>query len=143
MGSETGGAPREWLSLSRGPEGTPAKVRPGGLRQCDTRGPPTRDHSHRTLSTPLRAARRRLGCGTGTSFGRWSSIASPSYNPKEKKKTLRNLETKVRTLRLADIIDVLHGWHQKAIHAKLVYVDLLELLFDDDLTPQKGKLVER
>jgi DNA replication protein DnaC len=54
-----------------------------------------------------------------------------------------NLETKLKSLRLSGIAQVLPVRNQEAIHCSLSYPDFLELLIDDELERRKGRLLER
>jgi DNA replication protein DnaC len=54
-----------------------------------------------------------------------------------------NLETKLKSLRLSGVAEVLPVRNQEAIHAKLSYMEFLELLVEDELTRRKGRLLER
>jgi len=54
-----------------------------------------------------------------------------------------NIETKLKSLRLSGVAQVLPVRNQEAIHAKLSYTDFLELLVDDELARRKGRLLER
>jgi DNA replication protein DnaC len=54
-----------------------------------------------------------------------------------------NLDSKLKSLRLSGIVNVLPVRNQEAIHAKLSYPDFLEILVDDELARRKGRLIER
>ena len=54
-----------------------------------------------------------------------------------------SIETKLKTLRLSGIAQVLPIRNQEAIQSKLSYMEFLELLLDDELVRRQGRLMER